>query len=95
MPYVLVQKHKVRDYAEWKSHFDSDSGKRKNGGERAYQIFHTTDDPDNLVILFEWDTLEDFTKYVQSREFREAMQESGVLGQPDIQFLEETEKGTP
>ena len=71
MSYILVTRHKVEDYARWKSAFDGDTEMRKGAGEKSYQIFHTDDDPNNLAILFEWDNLDNARKFMQSEELRE------------------------
>jgi len=47
---------------------------RKAGGEKSYQIFHTVEDPNNLVVLFEWDSLDNARKYLDSEELQAAMQ---------------------
>ena len=96
MPFVLVTLHKVEDYARWKTEFESGSGidMRKEAGEKAYQIFHTDDDSNNLAILFEWDSLDNARKFMESNELREKMQKGGVIGEPEIRFLEEVEKGS-
>ena len=31
---------------------------RKAGGQKSYQIFHLDDDPNSLVLLIEWDSLD-------------------------------------
>ncbi len=94
MPYVLAARHKVEDYAKWKSGFDGDIEMRKAAGEKSYQIFRTKDDPNNLVILFEWDTMDNARKLMESDELGEKMKQAGVVGPPDIYFLEEVEKGS-
>jgi len=95
MPYTLSIL-KVEDYARWKSDWDSEDSivMRKGGGQGSFQIFHTEDDPNNLVLLIEMDNLDNARKFVQSKELREAMQRSGVIGQGDHYFLKEVEKGT-
>jgi len=92
MPYVLVIRHKVEDYARWKTAFDEGIAMRKAGGEKSYRIFHTDDDPNNLVLLFEWDNLDNARKYLKSEILREAMQQAGVSKEVDISLLEEVEK---
>ena len=91
MSYVLVR-HSVQDYAKWKPVFDGVIDIRRAGGERAYQIYHTGDDPNALVLLFEWDSPGNARQYFQSPELRGAMQRAGVVGTPDIVYLEEVEK---
>lgn len=92
IPYVLAR-HKVEDYARWKAAFDEGVAMRKAGGEKSYRIFQTVEDPNNLVFLFEWDTLDNARKFLESEELQAAMQQSGVVDQPDTYFLEEVEQG--
>jgi len=94
MPYVLVVRHKVEDYAKWKTAFDEGIAMRKAGGEKSYQILHTNDDPNDLMLLFEWDNLDNARKFMQSEELRAVMQRAGVSKDVDISFLEEVEKGS-
>ena len=94
MPYALQVQLEVKDYAKWKSEFDREDtiAVRKAGGEKSYQIFRTADDPNTLVLLFEWDSLDSLQKYAQSEELRELMQSSGVTDPGESYFLEELEK---
>ena len=90
MSYVIV-KHKVVDYARWKPIFDADGANRQIGGSRGGQLFRSADDPNEVVMLFEWD-LEQARQYSQSEALRAKMREAGVLGSPDVYFLEEIEE---
>ena len=90
MSYVIV-KQKVADYARWKPIFDADGANRQIGGSRGGQLFRSADDPNEVVMLFEWD-LEQARQYSQREEVRAKMREAGVLGSPDVYFLEEIEQ---
>ena len=90
VPYVIV-KYKVADYARWKPIFDADGANRQAGGSKGGQLFRSADDPNEVVMLFEWD-LEQARQYSQSEELRAKMQEAGALGPPDFYFLEEIEQ---
>lgn len=96
MPYAIQVRLKVKDYAKWKSEFDKEDtiAVRKAGGEKSYQIFRTADDPNTLVLLFEWDSLDNLQKYAQSEGLRELMQSSGVIDPGESYFLKELEKGS-
>jgi heme-degrading monooxygenase HmoA len=94
VPFVLITLHKVEDYAKWKTEFDSGMDMRKEAGEKSYQVFHIDDDSNNLAILFEWDNLDNARKFMESNKLREKMQKGGVIGEPEIRFLEEAEKGS-
>ena len=90
VPYVIV-KYKVADYARWKPIFDADGANRQAGGCKGGQLFRSADDPNEVVMLFEWD-LEQAHQFCQSEALRAKMQEAGVLGPPDFYFLEEIEE---
>lgn len=90
MPYILVR-HKVEDYARWKSAFDQHGATRKDSGSKGGRLFRNAQNPNEMVILFEWDDLEKAQKFAQSADLRETMQRAGVVDQPDVYFLEEVE----
>jgi heme-degrading monooxygenase HmoA len=88
MPYLLIR-HKVSDYSKWKPVFDADGVNRQASGSRGGQLFRNASDPNELVMLFEWDDLEKARQFTQSEDLRQAMQQAGVVDHPDIYFLEE------
>jgi hypothetical protein len=90
MAYVIVN-HTVADYARWKTLFDADGANRQAGGSRGGQLFRSADDPNEVVMLFEWD-LEQARQFSQREELQAKMQEAGVLNPPDFYFLEEIEQ---
>lgn len=90
MPYLLV-KHTVADYAQWKPIFDADGASRQAAGSKGGQAFRSADDPNEVVLLFEWD-LEMARQFSQRDELRAKMQEAGVRGPPEFCFLEEIEQ---
>jgi heme-degrading monooxygenase HmoA len=93
MPYILGIA-KVEDFDKWKSGFSGPEGvaMRKAAGGKSHQIFHPADDPNTVVVLIEWDNLDNARKYFQSKEFREAQPRAGVIGMPEVHFLEEVEE---
>jgi heme-degrading monooxygenase HmoA len=91
MPYALVR-HKVEDYARWKPIFVEDAANRQASGSMGGYLFRNADDPNELVILFEWDDLEKVRRFGQSDELRQKMQQAGVADRPDFYFLEEIER---
>ena len=92
MTYLHVE-HKVRDYKAWKSVFDNFIDTRRAKGEKSFQIMHPDDDPNDLVILFEWDNAKNAHDFMKSQELKQAMHEAGVTGEPKAYVLEELAKG--
>jgi quinol monooxygenase YgiN len=88
MATMLVQ-HQVSDFAKWKAVYDSVVDMRKSNGELSDKIYRDANNPNNLTIVFKWDSLERAKKYAESPELKEAMQKAGVTGQPKIFFLNE------
>jgi heme-degrading monooxygenase HmoA len=83
---------KVEEYAKWKTDWDRSIDLRKAGGQKSYQIFQTVDDPHNVVLYIEWDSLDNMRNFMQSAELREALRRSGV-SRTESYFLEQVEKG--
>ena len=91
MPYLLVH-HRVEDYARWKPVYDARVATRRSSGSRGAHLLRSADDPNELVILFEWDTLENARSFAESRETREAMKQGGLAGPLELGFLVEVER---
>lgn len=66
---------------------------RKRNGKKSYQILRPENDANGVVALLEWDNLDNARKYATSPELKEAMAQAGVIGKPDIMFLEEAARG--
>lgn len=88
MIHVLIR-HKVADFYRWKEAFDSHLTARMHGGEQAFHLFQGVDDPNDVTLLMDWDTIEHARRFMGSDDLRKKMQEAGVVGAPDIQFLED------
>ena len=91
MPYALIR-HKVEDFEKWKPIFDEDAENREANGSMGGYLFRNADDPNEILVLFEWDELDKVRQYGQSEELREKMQQAGIADRPDFYFLEEIER---
>ncbi len=88
MVHILVR-HKVSDYNRWKEAFDSHVSARRRAGETGCHLFHSLDDPRDLTLLLDWESADQARKFMTSTELRDAMQKAGVLGSPDVNYLED------
>jgi heme-degrading monooxygenase HmoA len=91
MPYILVQ-HSVEDYARWKAGFDGHGATRQASGSNGALVLRNAEDPNQVTVLMEWDSLENARAFAGSDELREAMQRAGVTGPPSVYFLEEADR---
>jgi heme-degrading monooxygenase HmoA len=90
----LIIRHKVKDYGKWKPLFDEHGAKRKAAGSKGGRLLRSEKDPNEVVILFEWEDLSKARKFTESEDLRQTMERAGVVGKPDLYFLEEIGKFT-
>jgi len=88
----FLVRHKVKDYSKWKPVFDEHGAKRKAAGSKGGRLFRSEKDPNDVVILFEWEDPGKAHQFAESQDLRQAMERAGVVGKPDLHFLEELEK---
>jgi len=93
MPAFLVR-HKVKDYAKWKPVFDEHAATRKANGSKGAHLFRNSENPNEVLILFEWDDLKRARQFAQSEDLRKTMEKAGVLDKPDLYFLEDAERSS-
>lgn len=90
VPYLLIE-HAVESYDSWKQAFDDHAATREDAGCLGGHLFHVAGNPDDVTILFEWDSLENARAFVDSDDLRATMEKAGVVGQPSLTFLEKLE----
>ncbi|WP_332898155.1 antibiotic biosynthesis monooxygenase [Haladaptatus sp. CMSO5] len=83
----LVAKATVADFEAWKSSFDSNDSFRTEHGQLGYQTFQSVDDPNEVVVLFDWDDAEDPRAFFGSEEMRERLAAAGVKGMPELSVV--------
>lgn len=86
MPYLLVR-HKVADFSKWKPAYYAHSPARQKAGLKEEHLLRNTDDPNEVILLFEAEDLQKAKEFGASADLREAMQDAGVVDKPDIYFL--------
>lgn len=84
---TVVVRHKVADYAKWKSAYDSMDSFHKSKGVKSAQIFQSADDPHELIILSEFENITSARQFAQSQELKDGMGKAGVSDQPSVYFV--------
>ena len=87
MSSFMLVRHKVRDFKSWKAGYDAHQPKRVEAGLTEKYLLRGSDDPNEVVALFEAQDLSRAKAFATSAELREKMEEVGVVGKPDIYFL--------
>ena len=86
MPYLLMRQN-VADYAQWKAAFDGSAGDRERVGCKGGQVFQSANDPNEVVALLEWDTMENLQKFAQPDDVKERMKHATQPNPPDVYLL--------
>ena len=89
---ALMMRHKVVDYATWKPSFDEHGTTRRANGARGDRLFRNAADPNEVLVLVEWDDLDRARLFAESDDLQEAMARAGVTDRPDLWFLEEADR---
>ena len=86
---TLYLRQTAVNYAQWKEAFDSHLAARQVGGATAeVLILRNGDDPEEIVVLLGWRDLRQARLYSQSVSWQMALREMGVVGVPNVWFLE-------
>ena len=89
MVYIIAQL-KLENYDKWKPVFDERSNLRKEMGSKEARLFANSDDRNEAMILFDWDTKENAQKYLESEALRETLKKVGATY--TITYLDELAK---
>lgn len=81
-----ILRHKVTDFAAWKAVFDSMAEARKGAGEKSAQVIQVDGDPNEVIIIFTYDSLDAIKAFLGSDDVKKGMAEAGVASAPDIVF---------
>ena len=90
MAYILVR-HKVKDFERWKAVFDGHSDARKAATSKGGRILRNADDPNEVFVLWEVGDAEEGRQYIQEPVHADAMEQAGVIDDPDCYFLDDGE----
>jgi heme-degrading monooxygenase HmoA len=88
--WVLIE-HRVRNFETFERLFAGDAARRERLGCKGGQVYRVADDPDNVIVLLEWETLEKAREFAGSLELEEAMEWSARhIATPRVTVLDMT-----
>jgi hypothetical protein len=87
---VVVQHH-VADYDAWYPIYTEHQAVRVKHGGTGHTITRTADDPNSLVIVNEFETVEGARAFATDPSLPEVMQRAGVDSEPLVWICEDAE----
>ena len=85
---AMIVRHSVRDYGAWRPAYDAHEAARTAAGLTNGRVYRSAEDPNDILILFDMADRRRAEEFGRSDDLRTAMQNSGVVGQPEIQFAD-------
>ena len=83
---TLFVRHQAADYAAWRRVYDAFKPKARALGVQADAVYQAADDPNEITVTHDFETLETAQAFAASPELRSAMHDAGVVGAPTIWF---------
>jgi quinol monooxygenase YgiN len=80
--------HDVADYATWKAAFDGHDAARKQAGIIGYAVNRRADKPNTIVLYLQAASLAELEAFTSSPDLKATMQRAGVVGAPQITFVQ-------
>ena len=84
----LVVTHKVADFDKWKVGYDGTAALKRGYGWKNSSIFSVDGDRNNVMVMEEFGSLDRAKAFASSAELRDAMGKAGVMGPPEIRFIQ-------
>ncbi len=86
---MLAAQHKVKSYDQWKRVFDGFPPTK--GGAHFYRVNRDVEDPNSIVVVAGFPTVEAARAFTSNPELAAAMGEAGVVSAPRFELYEEVE----
>jgi heme-degrading monooxygenase HmoA len=85
---LLLILHRVADYDAWREVYDSVADLQESGGVTSKSVHRMVDDPNNVLVLHYFESVDKARAFTTLPELKDAMQRAGVQGEPRFEFYE-------
>jgi quinol monooxygenase YgiN len=84
---VVIVHLKIKQFASWKTGFDSNEAMRTAAGLMNVRILQSVDDPNEVCIQSETNDVAKAKQFLTSPNLNAVMEKTGVISPPAIYFL--------
>ena len=81
-PVLAVVSHPVKDYAVWRTVYDSAEPIRQKAGVTGAEVFHDPKNPNMMIIIHRFPSLETAQSFLGDPGLKAAMEKGGVTAPP-------------
>lgn len=89
---ISIIRHRVRDYNAWRKVYDSVGEMQKSGGVTEESVYQSKDDPNDVLVLHMFNSVEEAERFIASPDLRDAMGRAGVEGAPRVEIFEDARR---
>ena len=82
----LTLHFKVKDFNAWRTGYNGNEKSRLSAGITNGRVFHSADDPNDVVVLQDVSDVAKARTWLGSSEMKATLEKSGVLGSPSLCF---------
>ncbi len=79
---------KLEEYREWRPIFDQLASARKDMGSLGGELLRNTEDPNDVFIMWKWDSLKAAQEYFNMPDWRNLMRSSGAKEPLDVHMYD-------
>jgi hypothetical protein len=84
---MMIVRHKVRDYGEWRPIFDQHAEIQRAAGLINPRVYHSADsNKSEIVVVFDTEDTKRAKEFATSADLKEAMMKAGVVDTPNNLF---------
>jgi hypothetical protein len=85
---MMIVRHKVRDYGQWRPLFDGHAEMQRAAGLSNPRVYHSADgDKSEIPVVVDTKDTKMAKDFAASANLKEAMTKAGVMDSPTIYFL--------
>ena len=88
MSATLIVRHTVADYPAWRVVYEEADALRVSHGCTAERVLRLPGDPNDVVAIHEFPTVDQARQFADDPSLKEAMGRGGVTSAPRIEILE-------
>jgi quinol monooxygenase YgiN len=89
---TIYVKHQVKDFDSWKRNYDEFATVRKDNGVIRASLHRDANDANTVIVMHRFENVGAAESFLNSDELKSAMENSGVVGQPEIWLCEDIEE---
>ena len=83
-PVLALISHPVKDYAVWRPIYDGAEAIRQKAGVTGAEVFRDSKDPNMMVIIHRFPSLEAAQGFLSNPALKDAMMKGGVIAPPTV-----------